>query len=146
MKGFQYNPDISTHRAFVYSACAPGTGEIYAGARIRGAITVALIIMLAIWFMLNLFSILQAVVGRVFDSLNNLDPLTLPDLPLVALGASFLGLYFLWLWAMIASVDAAVSYRQRYNAQLQASVAWAITMSWFCPGSGQVYSDRKSVV
>jgi len=143
LKDLPHNPDISAHRAFVYSAGGPGAGEIYAGARIRGAITVALIIVLAIWFMLNLYSVLQTVVGRVFDSLNSLDPLVLPDMPLVALGVSFLGLYFLWLWAMIAAVDAAVSHRQRYKAQLQASVAWAITMSWFCPGSGQVYSAER---
>lgn len=99
--------------------------------------------MLTIWFMLNLFSVLQTVAGRVFDSLNSLDPLVLPDLPLVALGVSFVGLYFLWLWAMIAAVDAAVSNRQRNNAQLQASVAWAMTMSWFCPGSGQVYTAER---
>ena len=143
MTDLRKNSDISTHRAFVYSAFGPGTGEIYAGARIRGAITIALIIMLTIWFMLNLFSVLQTVAGRVFDSLNSLDPLVLPDLPLVALGVSFVGLYFLWLWAMIAAVDAAVSNRQRNNAQLQASVAWAMTMSWFCPGSGQVYTAER---
>ena len=53
MKDFQYKSDISVHRAFVYSACGPGSGEIYAGARMRGAITVALIVLLAIWFLVS---------------------------------------------------------------------------------------------
>lgn len=105
--------------------------------------TAALFIILTVWFLLNLYAILQIVVGRVFDSLNSMDPLVLPDLPLVSLAASFLGIYFLWLWTMAAAVDVAVSHRQRYNGHLQASVAWAITMSWFCPGCGQVYTAER---
>jgi len=105
--------------------------------------TAALFIILTVWFLLNLYAVLQIVVGKVFDSLNSVDPLVLPDLPLVSLGASFLGIYVLWLWAMAAAVDVAVSHRQRYNAHPQASVAWAITMSWFCPGSGQVYTAER---
>jgi hypothetical protein len=47
-------------------------------------------------------------------------------------------------WAIIAAVDTAVSHHQKNAMQPQASVAWAITMSWFCPGSGQVYTaDRR---
>ena len=129
----------------MYSACAPGYGEFYAGSRLRGAVTAALFIILTAWFMFNLYAILQSVVGGVFDSLNNMDPIVVPDLPLVSLVASFLGLYFLWLWAAIAAVDAAVSHRQKNNGQLQASVAWAVTMSWFCPGSGQVYTAERRV-
>jgi TM2 domain-containing membrane protein YozV len=135
---------ISTHRAFVYGAFAPGTGEIYAGSRMQGILTASLFLICSVWFTLTLFSILSAIVGRVFDSLNGMESLVLPDLPFVTLGFSFLGIYYLWLWAMIAAVDAAVSHRQRYAEPPQASVAWAITMSWFCPGSGQVYTaDRR---
>ena len=127
----------------MYSACAPGYGEFYAGSRLRGAVTAALFIILTAWFMFNLYAILQSVVGGVFDSLNNMDPMVVPDLPLASLVASFLGLYFLWLWAAFAAVDAAVSHRHKHNEQLQASVAWAATMSWFCPGSGQVYTTER---
>jgi len=135
---------ISTHRAFVYGALAPGTGEIYAGFRMQGILTVTLFLICSVWFTLTLLTILSAVVGRVFDSLNGMEPLVLPELPFVTLGVSFLGIYYLWSWAMIAAVDAAVSHRQRYAGQPQASVVWAITMSWFCPGSGQVYTaDRR---
>jgi len=135
---------ISTHRAFVYGAFAPGVGEIYAGSRMQGILTASLFLICSVWFTLTLFSILSAVVGRVFDSLNGMESLVLPDLPFVTLGVSFLGIYYLWLWAMIAAIDAAVSHRQRYAEPPQASVAWAITMSWFCPGSGQIYTaDRR---
>jgi hypothetical protein len=115
---------ISTHRAFVYSACAPGAGEIYAGSRLRGVITAALFLILTAWFMLTLFTILQAVVARVFDSLNGMDPIVPGDLSYVSLGVSLIGIYFLWLWAMIAAVDAASSNFQRTAGLTQASVAW----------------------
>ena len=134
---------ISIHRAFVYGACAPGTGEFYAGSRLRGAITASLFIMLTAWFMLTLFSVLQAVVGRIFDGLNGSGPTALPDLPFVSLGISFLGIYYLWLWAMIAAVDLAASHGQKHAGTPRASVAWAATMSWFCPGSGQVYTAER---
>jgi len=134
---------ISTHRAFVYSACSPGAGEIYAGSRLRGFITAALFLILTAWSMLTLFTILQAVVAKVFDGLNGMDPLALGDLPYVSLGVSFLGIYYLWLWAMIAAVDAASSNFQRTTGLPQASVAWAVTLSWFCPGSGQIYSGER---
>jgi len=134
---------ISTHRAFVYSACSPGAGEIYAGSRLGGILTAALFLILTAWFILTLFTILQAVVAKVFDSLNGMDPLVLGDLPYVSLGVSFFGIYYLWLWAMIAAVDAASSNFQRTPGPPQASVAWAVTLSWFCPGAGQVYSAER---
>ncbi|MDX2446960.1 MAG: hypothetical protein QNK29_07165, partial [Desulfobacterales bacterium] len=134
---------ISAHRAFVYGACAPGWGEIYAGSRVRGIMTASLFIILAVWFSLTLFSILNVLVGRVFDGLNGMDPLVLPDMPLVSLGVSFFGIYFLWLWAMISAVDVSLEHRQRTGAKPQASVAWAVSLSWFCPGSGQVYTAER---
>ena len=134
---------ISIHRAFVYGACAPGTGEFYAGSRLRGVITASLFIILTAWFMLTLFTVLQAVVGQVFDGLNGMEPIARPDLPFVSLGVSFLGIYYLWLWAMIAAVDTAASHRQKYAGPPQASVAWAVTLSWFCPGSGQAYTAER---
>ena len=134
---------VSTHRAFVYGAIAPGTGEFYAGSRLRGIITASLFMILTAWFMLTLFTVLQAVVGQVFDGLNGMEPVAQPDLPYVSLGVSFLGIYYLWLWALIAAVDAAASHRQTVAGPPQASVAWAVTMSWFCPGSGQVYTAER---
>jgi hypothetical protein len=134
---------ISTHRAFIYSACAPGAGEIYAGSRLRGAITAALFLILTAWFMLTLFTMLQAVMAQIFDSLNGMDPLVPGDLPYVALGVSLIGIYFLWLWSMIAAVDAASSNFQRTAGLPRASVVWAVTLSWFCPGAGQIYSAER---
>ncbi len=134
---------ISTHRAFVYGACAPGSGEIYAGYRLRGMLTAFVFIALAVWLGLTLFGILNILVGRMFEGLNGMDPGVVPDLPLVSLGVSFLGIYYLWLWAMISAVDAAVSHRQRHGGPPQASVAWALTLAWFCPGSGQIYTAER---
>jgi hypothetical protein len=93
--------------------------------------------------MLTLFTVLQAMVGQVFDGLNGIKPGARPDLPFISLGVSFLGIYYLWLWALIAAVDAAVSQRQKSAVPPRAGVVWAVTMSWFCPGSGQVYTAER---
>ena len=93
--------------------------------------------------MLTLFTVLQAMVGQVFDGLNGIKSGALPDLPFVSLGVSFLGIYYLWLWALIAAVDAAVAHRPKYAGPPRESVAWAVTMSWFCPGAGQVYTAER---
>ena len=131
------------HRAFIYGAFAPGTGEIYAGSRVQGFLTISLFIICAAWFALTIFNALTTVAGRVFAHLNGMEPLVMPNLPVVSFGFSFLGIFFLWLWAIIAAVDAAAAHRQKSAMQPQASVAWAITMSWFCPGSGQVYTAER---
>jgi hypothetical protein len=130
---------ISAHRAFVYGASAPGLGEIYAGSRIRGIMTASLVIFFGIWFTRVLVVIIGGLVDRVFGSLNDATLIVVSDLPLISLGISFFGIYYVWLWAMISSVDAAVVHRRKITEPPQASIAWAVAMSWFCPGSGQVY-------
>jgi len=135
---------ISIHRAFVYGACAPGYGEIYAGARLRGYATLTLFFLFTAWFTWTFVVIVKSVVGQIFDSLNGITPFVLPDLPVVSLGISFFGIYFLWLWAMLSAVDVAVRQRQKAGQPPQAGVGWAVAISWFCPGAGQVYTaDRQ---
>jgi len=135
---------VSTHRAYVYGACAPGYGEIYAGARLRGYATLSLFVLFSAWFSWTLVVIVRSVVGRVLDSLSGMAPLALPDLPVVPLAVSLFGIYFLWLWAMLSAVDVAVRQRQKAGQPPQASVAWAVAISWFCPGAGQIYTaDRR---
>ena len=56
---------------------------------------------------------------------------------------SFFGIYYIWLWAMISSVDAAVECRRNNADPPQASIAWAFAMSWFCPGSGHIYAGSR---
>ena len=134
---------ISTHRAFVYSASAPGLGEFYAGCRLRGLLTAALFIFATVWFTRTLFVILSEIMGRIFDSFNGAASFVLPDVPFLSVGISFFAFYFIWLWAMISAVDAATEQRRRYGEPPQASVAWAVAISWFCPGSGQVYTGSR---
>lgn len=134
---------ISAHRAFVYGASAPGLGEIYAGSRIRGIMTASLFIFFGIWFTRVLVVIIGGMVDRVFDNLNDVTPIVVSDLPLISVGISFFGIYYVWLWAMISSVDAAVVHRRKNTEPPQASIAWAVAMSWFCPGSGQVYTGSR---
>ena len=134
---------ISVHRAFVYSASLPGLGEIYANYRLRGLATAALFIFATVWFTRTLFVILGGMMGRIFDSFSGTTPFVLPDVPFLSIGISFLAFYFIWLWAMISAVDAATEQRQQYGEPPQASVAWAVAISWFCPGSGQVYTGFR---
>jgi len=67
----------------------------------------------------------------------------LSDLPIFSLGISFLGMYFIWLWAMISSVDVEVMHRQKKESSPQGSVPWRVAMSWFCPGAGQMYTGYR---
>jgi TM2 domain-containing membrane protein YozV len=134
---------ISVHRAFVYGASAPGLGEFYAGSRMRGLVTAALFIFFIVWFARMLFVVLSAMVSQIFGSLNGIAPFALPDVPFFSLGVNLFGLYFIWLWAMISAVDVATEHRQRNGRPPQASVAWAVAISWFCPGSGQVYTGSR---
>jgi TM2 domain-containing membrane protein YozV len=134
---------ISAHRAFVYSACAPGLGEFYAGCRLRGAVTAALFICATVWFTWTLFVMLSGVIGRIFDSFYGAAPSVPPDVHFLSAGTSFFALYFIWLWAMIGAVDAAAAHRHRHAELPQASVAWAVATAWFCPGAGHVYAGSR---
>jgi hypothetical protein len=134
---------VSAHRAFVYSASAPGLGEFYAGRRLQGLLTAALFILASVWFVRTLFIILSGVIGRIFDSFNGVAPFGLPDLPFLSAGISFFALYFIWLWTMIGAVDAATEHQRRHGEMPQASVAWTVATAWFCPGSGHVYAGSR---
>lgn len=134
---------ISAHRAFVYGACGPGFGEIYAGARLRGYATLALFAFFTVWFTWSLIDTIRIVVGRVFDSFNNLTPFIPPDLSFFPLAISFFGIYFIWLWAMFSAVEAAVKSRRKAGLEAQSSVGWAAAIAWFCPGAGQVYTAER---
>ena len=134
---------ISVHRAFAYSAGAPGLGEFYAGSRIRGLVTAALFLFFTVGLARMLFVILSAIVNQIFGSLTGAAPFVMPQVPFFSMGVYFFGLYFIWLWAMISAVDVATEQRQRNGGPPPASVAWAAAISWFCPGAGQVYTGSR---
>ena len=134
---------ISVHRAFVYSASAPGLGEFYAGSRIRGLATAALFLFFTVWLARMLFVILSALVYQIFGSFTGTASFVMPDVPFFSMGVYFFGLYFIWLWAMISAVDLATGQRQQNGEPPQTSVAWAAAISWFCPGAGQVYTGSR---
>ncbi len=136
-------PPVSVHRAFVYSACAPGWGDIYAGYRWRGYAILSVFLFFMAWFCWTLGQIVQTVVGQFFESMKGLEPFAVPELPIASLGISFLGIYFTWLWSMLSSVDTSANRRKQTGYPPQFSVAWAVLISWLCPGSGQVYSNDR---
>jgi hypothetical protein len=134
---------ISVHRAFIYSACAPGWGDIYAGSRLRGYAALLVFLFCVAWFTWTLAQALTTVVGLVFDSLEGIKPFVMPQLPVVSMGISFFGIYFSWLWGMLSAVDTA-TYRRHHTGNFpQSSVGWAVALSWFCPGSGQIYANDR---
>lgn len=137
-------PPVSVHRAFIYSAGAPGWGDIYAGVRLRGYATLSVFIFFIAWFTWVLAQLVNVLVGQLFDSLNAGAAFEVPELPVASLGISFLGIYYTWLWGMLSAVDTAVDRRKQTGHPPQSSVAWAVALSWFCPGSGQFYThDRR---
>ena len=137
-----YN-SVSVHRAFIYGASAPGLGEIYAGSRIRGVITAGLFIFFLVWFNWMVIDIVVRIMDLLFNTLNQTRGSVLSDLPIFSLGISFLGMYYIWLWAMVSSVDVAVKHRQKNENSPQESVPWGVAMSWFCPGAGQMYTGYR---
>jgi hypothetical protein len=134
---------ISIHRAFIYSAGAPGWGDIYAGARLRGYATLFLFIFFAAGLTWRLTQALITAVGHIFDNLNGIAPSVMPPLPIASIGITFFGIYFTWLWAMLSAVDTATAQRQKDGCAAQISVGWALALSWFCPGSGQIYTAER---
>ena len=145
VKETDINNSVSVHRAFIYGASAPGFGEIYAGSRIRGFITAGLFIFFLVWFNWIVIDIMVRIMDLLFNTLNQARGSVLSDLPIISLGISFLGMYYIWLWAMISSVDVAVKHRQKNESSPQASVPWGVAMSWFCPGAGHMYTGYRQL-
>lgn len=133
----------SVHRAVIYSACAPGWGDIYAGSRCKGYATLSIFLICVIWATWTMAQTASAVVRQLFDSLEGITPFVMPDLPAAELAFSVGGIYFIWLWSMFSAADTAATQRRSAGVPAQASVAWAVAISWFCPGSGQVYTDDR---
>jgi len=96
-----------------------------------------------VWFNWMVIDIMVRIMDLVFHRLNQARGSVLSDLPIFSLGISFLGMYYVWLWAMISSVDVAVKHRLRNETSPQKSVPWGVAMSWFCPGAGQMYTGYR---
>lgn len=132
----EQNHTVSVHRAFIYAALAPGFGEWYAGARIRGAAICTVFLAVFIWgcwlLTITIIALMDLALGKPLQ-----DPL-----PLVGLGTSFFLAVALWFWGMAGAVHAAVRTRQQSGAPPQIHPAWGVAMSWLCPGAGQLSLNR----
>jgi TM2 domain-containing membrane protein YozV len=142
-RGPANNKSISVHRAFVYGASAPGLGEIYAGFRIRGFLTAALFVLFFAWFTWASIDIVAGILDLFLATLKGIKASALANLPFPYLIIAFVGSYYIWSWAMISSVDLAVEQRRKSNEPPQASIVWGVAISWFCPGSGQIYTGSR---
>jgi hypothetical protein len=116
---------------------------VYAGFRLRGYATLSLFLFFLAWFAWTLVQIAQTVVGQLFDSLKGTAAFAMPDLPLISLALSFLGIYFTWLWSMLSAVQMSATRRMQNGYPPQSSIGWAVLISWLCPGGGQIYNDER---
>lgn len=134
----------STHTAFVYAFLAPGTGEQYAGARARGALTLVAVLGVFSWFCYAFYRLALETVELATSYLQK------HALPADVAGASWgmqalIGLgvaLLLWKWGMISAVGVARSRREALGAPEQANPLWAGAMSFLCPGLGQAYVGK----
>jgi hypothetical protein len=140
---FLHSGPVSVHRAFVYSACAPGIGDVYAGRRLWGYTILVLFILLSIWLTQALVRLLLNLVNYFLESIYGTPPEMLPQFSVTAMLISLICLYFIWLSAILSATDGAVIARRENNLPDQASVPWAVAIAWFCPGAGQVYMAQR---
>ena len=124
-------PKPGAHLAFLYSLAMPGFGEYRLGARFRGLLLMALVLLFFGWFC-----------WLLVDIINSLFALEAPEMSLyLQMAGSLTGILFIWYWGMIAAVDVAVQRGLRRPDEH--SAFWAVLMSWLCPGSGQVYTGSR---
>ncbi len=134
---------VSVHRAFVYSAALPGWGEIHAGARLRGALTLVLFLFFSTCFIWTFISLASLAADFFIANMEGRSTRMLPGLPYQSLLISISGMYATWLWAMISSVDIAVQDRRSNKDPEQSNTVWGVAFSWLCPGAGQLYTGAR---
>ena len=143
-------PKISAHRAFLYSAALPGWGEKYAGAFGRASLTGAFLCLFLLLFFYAFFAFLSNI-AKVFTSFGKgVGPRQMTEAAALMQGSvlyvivAIFGIYFVWLWALISSVEVSRKRRIDDGGEPQNHPLWAMTMSYFCPGSGHVYIGETS--
>ena len=142
-KGSAGADSINAHRAFLYSACAPGAGHVYAGFRLWGTILLVFFTGISGWLIWILAAWMATAADSLFGHMYDMGKPAIPHLPVVSIGAAVLILFLIWYGALISAVDVTVRERRRHGSPPQASVVWALAMSWLCPGSGQVYTGQR---
>jgi len=135
---------ISAHRAFIYAAALPGWGEWYTGAKLRGICSGTAFLAFSVWFIAIVFQVISQFAQLASDYLQGNTGMPMPTLPYTSFASSLLGIYFIWLWAMISAVNLAGKSRTQNGENLQQDIAWGIGISWLCPGAGQIYSAKHN--
>ena len=137
--------EVSVHRAFMYSIAMPGWGESYGGSKKRSVVTYSILATTLFIFFFSLYKIMIAASAYFRAMRGNPDTgfwdFFLTPALLLFLGAG--GLYVLWMWAMLSSVEVAVKTRSEEGLPQQRSPFWSILMTYFCPGAGHLYLGKK---
>ena len=136
---------FSIHRAFIYSACAPGAGDIYAGKRLKGYVILVLFIVFSSWMIVEFARMTSASVTYLFGSLDTATAPSLPQLSVKSISVAFFGMLLIWYGGLLSAVESAVPQLEERGLPPQTSVAWALGMSWLCPGAGQAYTGQRQL-
>ncbi len=142
--------ETSAHRAFLYSMAMPGWGEKYAGALRRASIT-GMLLTFCIFLLFYSFFDFFAGVANVLTSVakgisaNKLTQrASSVQSSVVVLLIAIVGIYFVWLWGIISSVEMSRAKRIADGGKAQKHPIWPLVMSYFCPGSGHIYMGDNS--
>jgi hypothetical protein len=136
---------VSVHRAFVYSLAMPGWGESYGGSKKRALVTYSALGIALLTFFFALYKLVAAVsiYTRSFRGSSDIDLWDLFFTPGILLLLGGGGLYIVWMWAMLSSVETAAKTRKDQGLPLQRSPFWSVLMTYLCPGVGHLYIGKK---
>ena len=143
-------PEISTHRAFLYSLAFPGWGEKYAGAFSRSSLTGALLFFFVILLFYSFYDFFSGVATVFTSAAKGVNARQMTDKAnsvqssVIYLIIAIFGIYFVWLWGIISSIEVGRARRLKDGLKAEESPLWAIAMNYLCPGSGHVYVGDKS--
>jgi len=134
---------LSVHRIFFYATSAPGYGEYKAGFLGRGIVTGLAFGAFFVWFTLSLWQVASLVSARLAGMMTGTQIEAVGEISFAGISIAVIGMYFVWAFGMIGSVDLAVGARRESGEKPQRSVPWAVGMTYLCPGCGQVYVGAR---
>lgn len=127
--GMTAGPD--PRRAFVFSVLAPGLGEYYAGKRLWGVTMLALFLLALTWSTWNGVSLILA-------ARQGLSPDQAFLLPGPSLRFTAFATEALWLVSIFSALWLTTAGISRFAGKRPGDLGWGATMSWLCPGSGNL--------
>ncbi len=131
---------VSTQRAGVLAILAPGWGDWHAGRPWRATLLFTAFFALLAWMS---WVLAELIVGHM-TSLFQMQQRQWEYPPLLQLGASGVGMVWIWTVSITTGVMAAME-RYHLEGRPQDRVPWfGVIVSWCAPGTGQIYAERRT--